>query len=94
LIRFQLMTKLSIIRAIQQRKPKRLKQATCHVRVDRAHRCLAVRAFSGKVDTGFPLEKATNKAQLERFPIQRNRKALWSASSPSSSVFASRTSAI
>jgi hypothetical protein len=35
-----------------------------------------VRAFSGKVDTGFPSENATNKEQLERFPIQPNREAL------------------
>jgi hypothetical protein len=34
------------------------------------------RAFSGKVDTGFPLENATNKEQLERFPIQPDREAL------------------
>jgi hypothetical protein len=34
-------------------------------------------AFSGKMDTGFPQENATNKGQLERSPIQRNRKTLW-----------------
>jgi hypothetical protein len=34
------------------------------------------RAFSGKVDTGFPSENATNKEQLERFPIQPDREAL------------------
>jgi hypothetical protein len=39
-------------------------------------RLLRIGAFSGKVDTGFPQENATNKGQLERFPIQRNRKAL------------------
>jgi hypothetical protein len=32
-------------------------------------------AFSGKVDTGFPSENATNK-ELERFPIQPDREAL------------------
>jgi hypothetical protein len=35
-----------------------------------------LRAFSGKVDTGFPSENATNKEQLERFPIQPDREAL------------------
>jgi hypothetical protein len=35
-----------------------------------------LRAFSGKVDTGFPPENATNKEQLERFPIQPDREAL------------------
>ena len=34
------------------------------------------KAFSGKADTGFPRENATNKGQLERFPIQLNRKTL------------------
>jgi hypothetical protein len=34
------------------------------------------RAFSGKVDTGFPSENATNKEELERFPIQPDREAL------------------
>jgi hypothetical protein len=37
---------------------------------------LIIRAFSGKVDTGFPSENATNKEQLERFPIQPDREAL------------------
>jgi hypothetical protein len=32
--------------------------------------------FPEKVDTGFPLENATNKEQLERFPIQPDREAL------------------
>jgi hypothetical protein len=35
-----------------------------------------IRAFSGKVDTGFPSENATNKEQLERFPIQPDPEAL------------------
>src|ERR1700730_1090517 len=42
LIRFQMMPQLSIMRAIQVREPKRLKQATGHVQVDRVHGCLAV----------------------------------------------------
>jgi hypothetical protein len=33
-------------------------------------------AFSGKVDTGFPSENATTQKEVERFPIQSNRKAL------------------
>jgi hypothetical protein len=37
LIRFQMMPQLSIMRAIQVREPKRLKQATGHVQVDRVH---------------------------------------------------------
>jgi hypothetical protein len=44
-----------------------------------ANRTLPTRhlsAFSGKVDTGFPSENATNKEQLERFPIQPDREAL------------------
>jgi hypothetical protein len=28
-----------------------------------------IRAFSGKVDTGFPSENATNAKMLERFPF-------------------------
>jgi hypothetical protein len=36
----------------------------------------AIRAFSGKVDTGFPSENATTQKEVERFPIQSNRKAL------------------
>jgi hypothetical protein len=36
----------------------------------------AARAFSGKVDTGFPSENATTQKEVERFPIQSNRKAL------------------
>jgi hypothetical protein len=35
-----------------------------------------LRAFSGKVDTGFSSENATNKEELERFPIQPDREAL------------------
>jgi hypothetical protein len=35
-----------------------------------------LRAFSGKVDTGFPSENAINKEQLEHFPIQPDREAL------------------
>jgi hypothetical protein len=37
LIRLQMMPQLSIMRAIQERAPKRLKQATGHVPVDRVH---------------------------------------------------------
>src|SRR5260370_4912975 len=37
LIRFQMMPQLSIMRAIQVREPKRLKQATGHVQVDLVH---------------------------------------------------------
>jgi hypothetical protein len=33
------------------------------------------RAFSGKVVTGFPSENATTQKELERFPIQLDRKA-------------------
>jgi cytochrome c oxidase assembly protein subunit 11 len=33
-------------------------------------------AFSGKVVTGFPTENATTQKELERFPIQLDRKAL------------------
>jgi hypothetical protein len=44
--------------------------------VEIGYRTQGVRAFSGKVDTGFPLENATNKEQLERFPIQPDREAL------------------
>jgi hypothetical protein len=40
------------------------------------NRFRGIRAFSGKVDTGFPSENATNKEQLERFPIQPDREAL------------------
>jgi hypothetical protein len=36
----------------------------------------APRAFSGKVDTGFPSENATTHEEVERFPIQSNREAL------------------
>jgi hypothetical protein len=35
----------------------------------------AIRAFSGKVDTGFPSENATSKKEEGRFPIPLNRKA-------------------
>jgi hypothetical protein len=34
------------------------------------------RAFSGKVDAGFPKENATKHEFLDRFPIQPNRKAV------------------
>jgi hypothetical protein len=34
-----------------------------------------LRAFSGKVDTGFPSENATNQEEVGRFPIPLNRKA-------------------
>jgi len=37
---------------------------------------LVVRAFPGKVDTGFPQGNATKQGILERFPIQRNRETL------------------
>jgi len=37
LIRFQMMPQLSIMRTIQEREPKRLKQATGHFQVDRVH---------------------------------------------------------
>jgi sulfoxide reductase heme-binding subunit YedZ len=37
---------------------------------------LETRAFSGKVDPGFPLENATTTQEVERFPIQLERKAL------------------
>jgi hypothetical protein len=36
---------------------------------------------SGGVDAGFPSENATTQEELERFPIQRNRKTLWSGNS-------------
>jgi hypothetical protein len=35
-----------------------------------------VRAFSGKVDAGFSAENAITQEELERFPIQSNRKTL------------------
>jgi hypothetical protein len=37
--------------------------------------CRARRAFSGKVDTGFPLENAITKKEAGRFPMLLNRKA-------------------
>src|SRR6266581_1035017 len=35
-----------------------------------------IRAFPGKVDTGFPQGNATKQGLLERFPIQCNRETL------------------
>jgi hypothetical protein len=36
----------------------------------------ALRAFSGKLNAGFPSENATTAKEIERFPIQSNREAL------------------
>jgi hypothetical protein len=69
-----MMSQLSIMRAIQQREPKRLRQATGHVQVDPLHRCLAARAFSSEVETGSREENASNQESRARFDSNRNGK--------------------
>ena len=40
------------------------------------HVAIAARAFSGKMDTGFPQDNATKQKLLDRFPIQSNWEAI------------------
>jgi hypothetical protein len=71
-----MMPQLSIMRAIQQREPKRLRQATGHVQVDPLHRCLAARAFSSEVKP-VRVKKTRQIKNLEpRFDSIETEKAL------------------
>jgi hypothetical protein len=71
-----MMPQLSIMRAIQQREPKRLGQATGHIKVDPLHRCLAARAFSSEVEP-VRVKKTRQIENLEpRFNSIETEKAL------------------